>query len=71
MKFIGNIDRLQSDSLAYRVYDKLNSILNDGEDSLLYYMFPVYSGNIDVGKVECNLCCFLVLMEFSILTQRK
>lgn len=55
MKFIGNIDRLQSDSLAYRVYDKLNSILNDGEDSLLYYMFPVYSGNIDVGKVECNL----------------
>lgn len=29
MKFIGNIDRLQSDSLAYRVYDKLNSILND------------------------------------------
>lgn len=55
MKFIGNIDRLQSDSLAYRVYDKLNSILDDGEESLLYYMFPVYSGNIDIGKVECNL----------------
>lgn len=55
MKFIGNSDRLQKDSLAYRIYDKLDTLLNDGEESLLYYMFPVYSGNIDIGKVECNL----------------
>lgn len=55
MKFIGNIDRLKKDSLAYRIYDKLNSILNDGENSFLYYMFPIYSGDIDLGDVECNL----------------
>ena len=39
------------------------SILNDGEDSLLYYMFPVYSGNIDVGKVECNLLLLSRMLE--------
>lgn len=55
MRFIGNSDKLKKDSLAYLIYDKLETILNDGDDSLLYYMFPVYSGNIDVGKVECNL----------------
>lgn len=55
MKFIGNINSLHKDSTAYRIYDKLNSILNDGDNSLLYYMFPVYSGDIDKGKIECNL----------------
>lgn len=55
MRFIGNITALKKDPVAYRIYDKLNTILQDGDDSLLYYMFPVYSGNIDMGKVQANL----------------
>ena len=42
MRFIGNSDKLKKDSLAYLIYDKLETILNDGDDSLLYYMFPVF-----------------------------
>lgn len=49
MRFLGNINCLKQDSMAYRIYDKLNSILKDGDDSLLYHLFPVYSGNIDTG----------------------
>ena len=45
MDFVGNIDLLKRDSFAYRVYDKLHSILEDS-DSILYYMFPVYTGNM-------------------------
>lgn len=55
MRFLGNINCLKQDSMAYRIYDKLNSILKDGDDSLLYHLFPVYSGNIDTGKVKANL----------------
>lgn len=54
MVFIGNIDLLKKDVFAYRVYDKLLSKLKDS-DNLLYYMFPVYSGDIDMGKVEATL----------------
>ena len=55
MKLIGNIDNLKSDVFAYRVYDKLKTILAEEQDSLLYYMFPIYSGNIDVGKIQATL----------------
>lgn len=54
MIFIGNIDLLKKDAFAYRVYDKLLSKLKDN-DNLLYYMFPVYSGDIDKDKVEATL----------------
>lgn len=54
MDFVGNIDLLKRDSFAYRVYDKLHSIL-EYSDSILYYMFPVYTGDIDMGKVEATL----------------
>lgn len=64
MRFIGNINTLKKDSVAYRIYDKLNTILQDGDDSLLYYMFPVYSGNIDIGKVQANL--MLLSLDFGV-----
>lgn len=54
MEFIGNFDNLKQDTFAYRVYDKLNGVLKD-DDSLLYYMFPIYSGDIDVGKIQAKL----------------
>lgn len=54
MEFIGNIDLLKKDVFSYRVYDKLLSKLNYG-NSLLYYMFPIYSGDIDIDKVEATL----------------
>ena len=54
MEFIGNIDLLKKDAFAYRVYDKLLSKLKNSDD-LLYYMFPVYSGDIDMDKVEATL----------------
>lgn len=54
MELIGNFDNLKQDIFAYRVYDKLNGVLKD-EDSLLYYMFPIYSGDIDVDKIQAKL----------------
>lgn len=55
MKLIGNLDKLKTDVFAYRVYDKLKTLLIEDEESLLYYMFPIYSGNIDVGKIQATL----------------
>lgn len=55
MKLIGNLDTLKRDAFAYRIYDKLNTILAKDEESLLYYMFPIYSGNIDIGKIQATL----------------
>lgn len=54
MKLIGNFDNLKADTFAYSVYDKLNAIL-EGDNSFLYYMFPIYSGNIDTGKIKTTL----------------
>ena len=55
MKLIGNLDKLKTDVFAYRVYDKLKTLLIEDEESLLYYMFPIYSANIDVGKIQATL----------------
>lgn len=38
MKLIGNLDKLKTDVFAYRVYDKLKTLLTEDEESLLYYM---------------------------------
>lgn len=69
MVFIGNIDLLKKDVFAYRVYDKLLSKLKDG-DNLLYYMFPVYSGDIDMDKVEATLLqtMYLLLVDYQYYT---
>lgn len=63
MEFVGNLDLLKKDIFAYRVYDKLLSKLNDN-DCLLYYMFPIYSGDIDVKKLDATL--LLISKEYGV-----
>ena len=50
MRFLGNINCLKQDSMAYRIYDKLNSILKDGDDSLLYQQLQFWLSHLPLAK---------------------
>lgn len=55
MELIADIQQLKKDDIVYQVYSQLNDLLRGDTDSLLYYRFPLYTGDTAKESVEAEL----------------
>lgn len=55
MELIADLEQIRKDDAIYQVYSKLNELLSDGGDSILYYRFPLYTGDTPDETVEAEL----------------
>lgn len=55
MELIADLQQIRQDDAIYQVYSMLNDLLKDGSDSILYYRFPLYTGDTPEETVEAEL----------------
>ena len=55
MELIADLQQIIKDDVIYQVYSKLNELLSEDRDSLLYYRFPLYTGDTAEDCVEAEL----------------
>lgn len=55
MELIADLQQIVKDDVIYQVYSKLNELMVDDKDSILYYRFPLYTGDTSEETVEAEL----------------
>lgn len=65
MELIADLQQIVKDDVIYQVYSKLNELMADDKDSILYYRFPLYTGDTKEETVEAEL--LLLSKEYGVI----